>query len=299
MVIIPSWNGKEDTLECLRSLAQQSYQNLEIVVVDNGSKDGSVEAIQKRFPDVQLICNQENLGTVKAENQGMIYALELGVEYVGIVNNDTIFAPDFFQELVNAAETDDRVAVAGPKIYYYDEPDVIQAAGGYIGFTEVVSRSRGSGQRDHGQYEVPVDVDFIPSCGVLVRASVIREIGLLDPVYFAYFDETDWYWRMHKHGYLIRYVPTAKMWHKLARTTGSYSPQQCYALGVNAVVFMKKHALWYQWAKWFVFAVLSLPFVYVVRVFQGKGKSVLAKALGIWDGFHGVRVSAETFQRQW
>jgi GT2 family glycosyltransferase len=133
----------------------------------------------------------------------------------------------------------------------------------------------------------------------LVKALVVREVGLLDPVYFAYFDETDWCWRMRQRGYLIRYVPAAKMWHKVSRAAGGYSPQQCYALGVNAVRFMKKHARWHQWLKWFVFAVLSLPFLYIVRTLQGRQKSVWAKALGIWDGFRGVHITSETFRRQW
>jgi GT2 family glycosyltransferase len=299
VAVIPNWNGKEDTLECLGSLAKQSYQNLEIMVVDNGSRDGSAEAIRDQFPAVKLICNDDNLGIVVAENQGITYALEKGTDYIAILNNDTTFDPHMFRELVRVAETDEHVAVTGPKMYYYDEPDVIWTAGGTINFTEVVGKPRGYGQRDRGQYNASVNVDYIPSCAVLVKASVVREIGLLDPEYFAYFDETDWFIRMRQRGYFIRYVPTAQMWHKVSRTSGGYSPQGCYALGINAVVFMKKYARWYQWVKWFFFAVLSLPFLYVVRVFQGKGKSVWAKALGIRDGFRGIRVTAETFRRQW
>jgi len=176
---------------------------------------------------------------------------------------------------------------------------VIWAAGGLVNFTEVVGEMRGYNQKDRGQIDVLADVDYIPSCGLIAKASAVQEIGLLDPVYFAYFDDPDWCWRMRQRGYHIRYVPTARMWHKVSRTAGSYSPQACYALGINAVVFMKKHARWYQWVKWFAFAVLSLPFLYVVRAFQGKSKSVWAKALGIRDGFRGVRVTSETFQRQW
>ena len=116
---------------------------------------------------------------------------------------------------------------------------------------------------------------------------------------YPYFDDPDWCWRMRQHDYHTRYVPTATMWHKASRTAGSYSPSACYALGVNAVVFMQKYAHLPQWLKWFVYAVLSLPLLFIVRTFQGKGKSVWAKALGIWDGFHGVRVTAETFRRKW
>jgi GT2 family glycosyltransferase len=299
VAVVPNWNGKADTLECLQSLNQQSYKNLEIVIVDNGSQDGSVEAISAQFSAVTLICNQENLGTAVAENMGMTYALERDVDYIAILNNDTIFDPDMFHALVQVAEADERVAVAGPKMYYYDEPELLWAAGGIIDFTEVVCRMRGYNQEDRGQYDLPADVDYIPSCALLAKASAARKVGLLDPIYFAYFDDPDWCWRMHQHGYRIRYVPAARMWHKVSRTAGGYSPQGCYAMGVNAVIFMKKYARWYQWVKWFIFAVLSLPFLYVVRLFQGKAKSVWAKALGIRDGFRGIHVTAETFKRQW
>jgi GT2 family glycosyltransferase len=258
-----------------------------------------VEAIRQQFPAVTLICNQENLGTAVAENMGISYALDGGADYIGILNNDTVFEPDMVRELVRAVQADEKVAVAGPKVYYYGEPDLIWAAGGMVDFTEVVTTMRGYGQRDRRQFDAAADVDYIPSCGLLARASAVREVGLLDPVYFAYFDDPDWCWRLRRHGYRIRYVPQARMWHKVSRTAGGYSPRACYALGVNAVLFMKKYATWYQWGKWFVFAVLSLPFLYLVRAAEGKAQSVRAKALGIRDGFRGARVTAETFQRQW
>jgi GT2 family glycosyltransferase len=298
VAVIPNWNGKADILECLHNLTRQNYLNLEIVVVDNNSQDGSVEAIRSQFPNITLICNEINQGFISV-NRGINYALEQGAEYIGILNNDVIFHPEMFRELINAAESDEQIAVAGPKIYYYDEPEQIWAAGGIIDFSEVVVRMRGHNQKDQGQYDLPADVDYIPFCGVVAKARAVREVGLLDPTYFAYFDDPDWCLRMHQHGYRIRYVPTAQMWHKVSRTAGSYSPQGCYALGINAVVFMKKYAKWYQWVKWFVYAVLTLPFLYLVRTFQGKGKSALAKAQGIWDGFHGVRVTPETFLRNW
>ena len=299
VAVIPIWNRIAETLECLDSLSRQSCRNLKIVVVDNGSHDSSAEEIAARFPQVELICNPTNLGTVQAENMGMIYALEQEADYIAILNNDTIFDPNMITELIQAIEDDPSAAVAGPKVYYYDQPDLIWAAGGMINFTEVISRMRGYNQKDRGQFDVPADVDYIPSCALVVKASVVHEVGLLDPVYFAHFDDPDWCLRIRQRGYRIRYVPTAKIWHKVSRTAGSYSPQACYALGINAVVFMKKYARWHEWIKWFFYAVLSLPFLYVVRLFQGKGKSVLAKAMGIWDGFHGVRVTSETFQRNW
>jgi len=299
VAVIPNWNGKADTLECLRSLAQQNYQNLEIVVVDNGSQDESVMAIRKQFPEVTQFSNKENLGTAVAENIGMTYALEREADYIGILNNDTIFDPNMFRELVIAAEADEGVAITGPKVYYYDEPDVIWAAGGSINFTEVVSRMRGYNQKDRGQYDLPADVDYIPSCALLAKSSAVRKVGLLDPEYFSYFDDPDWCWRMRQQGYFIRYVPTAIMWHKVSKTAGNYSPQACYAMGINSVVFIRKYARWHQWAKWFAFAVLSLPILYIIRAFQGNAKSVWAKALGIRDGFRGVRVTSETFQQKW
>ena len=298
-VIVLNWNGKDDVIECLQSLEKQVYRTFEVVVVDNGSTDGSQAAIRQDFPAVTLIENIANLGFSEGNNVGIRYALEQGADYVLLLNNDTTVDEKLLTELVQAAESDDRIGAAGPKTYFYDAPQTLWAAGGLICFGVDAVRMRGWNRLDTGQYDDTLEVDYVPGCGLLAKAATIQDVGLLDPEYFAYYEDADWCLRTRQRGYSIHYVKTARMWHKASRTTGRYSPQSRYALGINSVVFVKKHASWHQWLKWFVLTAFSLPFLYTVRASQGMHKSVYAKARGIWDGFRGMRVTSETFQQQW
>ena len=300
-VVLLNWNGRDDTLACLDSLKLSDYPHLEIVVVDQGSQDGLGEVIRQRHPGVNLITNEENLGFTGGNNQGIRYGLENGADYIFLLNNDTVVDKQCISELVRVAGNNPAVAAVGPKIYLYHEPDRIWSVGGSVDFSENVGQMRGYGRIDRGQFDELAEVDFISGCAVMVPREVVEVVGLLSEEFYpAYYEDTDWGMRIRSAGYVNLVVPSARIWHKASASTGGdYNPTSKYLLGHHAVVFMRKYARWYQWVKWFIFAVLSLPFLYAVRAFQGQGKSVWAKALGIWDGLRGVRVTAETFQRQW
>src|SRR3989304_8553833 len=121
-VIVLSWNGKNDTLECLASLQQLTYPNARVVVVDNASSDGTCDAIRSAFPNIELIVNNSNLRFAGGNNVGIRRSLERGAKYVLVLNNDTVVDRDFLSRLVEAAESDKKIGVVGPKIYYYDKP---------------------------------------------------------------------------------------------------------------------------------------------------------------------------------
>lgn len=300
-VVLLNWNGRDDTLACLDSLKFSDYPNLEIVVVDQGSQDGLVEVLRQREPQVKLFANEENLGFTGGNNQGIRYGLENGADYILLLNNDTVVDRQCISELVRVAENNPAVAAVGPKIYLYREPDRIWSAGGIVDFRENVGQMRGYGRIDRGQFDELPEVDFISGCAVMVPREVVKVVGLLSEEFYPiYYEDTDWGMRIRAAGYVNLVVPSAKIWHKASMSMGGdYNPTSKYLMGHHAVVFMKKYATWYQWVKWFIFAVLSLPLLYTVRAFQGQGKSVWAKALGIWDGLRGVQVTAETFQRRW
>ena len=300
-VVLLNWNGRDDTLACLDSLERSDYPHLEIVVVDQGSQDGLVEVLRRREPHVKLLANEENLGFTGGNNQGIRYGLENGADYILLLNNDTVVDTQCISELVRVAGSNPAVAAVGPKIYLYHEPDRIWSVGGIVDFSENVGQMRGYGRIDRGQFDELAEVDFISGCAVMVHREVVEAVGLLSEEFYpAYYEDADWGVRIRTAGYVNLVVPSARIWHKASTSTGGdYNPTSKYLMGHHAVVFMKKYATWYQWVKWFIFAVLSLPFLYTVRGFQGQGRSVWAKALGIWDELRGVRVTSETFQRQW
>lgn len=119
IVVTLNWNRKEDTIECLKSLLELDYANYEIVVVDNGSMDGSAQAIRQSFPNITVIENKENLGYSLGMNTGIKYALEQGVKYVLIMNNDTVIDKGALTELVKVAESDPTIGFVTGKAYFY------------------------------------------------------------------------------------------------------------------------------------------------------------------------------------
>lgn len=295
--IVLNWNGLKDTLECITSIKQQTYPEFEPVIVDNGSTDGSVSAIRAAFPGMKVLANATNLGYAEGNNVGIRYACAEGADYLFLLNNDTILDPHLVEHLVTVAETDERIGAVGPKIFFASSPRLLWSAGGIVNYTETVCRMRGYRRLDHGQFERIEDVDYLSSCAILLRRRAVEEVGLLDVVFAPmYYEDADWCMRAHRQGFRVVYVPAGKVWHKVSVSGGGeYNLRERYLIGFNSVQFMRRYANVRGWLTFFVFAVLSLPALFIVRVFQRRGRAVLVKALGLWDGFRCMR--RDTFIR--
>jgi GT2 family glycosyltransferase len=238
--VILNTNRRADTLECLASLTAGTYQNNRILVLDNDSSDGSVAAIRSEFPSVEVIELRENLGYAGNNNVGIEAALKRGADWVFVLNEDTILAPDCLSQLIQAAESDPRIGIVGPMVYHHGEPDVIQSAGGRIGrYWE--SRHLGMNETDGNQFTQPLEVDWISGCGILVRRGVIAQIGAIDPRYFYYWEETEWCLRAGRAGWRVVHVPQAKMWHKGVQRDYRPSPTVTYYSTRNRLLTMAKH----------------------------------------------------------
>jgi len=239
-IIVLNWNGLNDTLDCLESLGQLDYQNYEAVVVDNGSVDGSVLVIRERFPGVTIIENGENLGYAGGNNVGLRYAMAQGADYALLLNNDTVVDPAFLRILVDAVEAEPAVGIAGPTICYHERPDVIWSAGGSIDWQRGSTRMVGLDERDEGQFGAePRTVDFVTGCAILVRRTVMEQVGLLDERFFAYYEETEWCVRVARAGYKILHVPLAQIWHKISPSAQADSPLVHYYMTRNRLLFLK------------------------------------------------------------
>jgi GT2 family glycosyltransferase len=253
VIIVLNWNGLADTLGCLESLARLDYADqvgaYEVVVVDNGSTDGSVQAIQAHFPRVPLIENGENLGYAGGNNVGLRYGLRQGADYALLLNNDTEVAPDFLRRLVDAAQADPQVSVAGPTICYYDQPEIIWSAGGAIDWRRGRTRMVGLNERDVGQFgNEPREVDFISGCAMLVRRVILEQVGLLDERFFAYYEEVEWCVRVRQAGSKIVHVPQARLWHKITPKARAASSSVHYYMTRNRLLFLRvTRAGWRAW----------------------------------------------------
>lgn len=243
LVIILNRNGKDDTLECLQSFKEIDYPNYEIVVVDNGSSDGSQRIIKEKFPYVELIENRENLGFSRGNNVAIRYALRKKVDYVLLLNNDTVVHRHLLKELVEVAEISTKIGIVGPKIYYYDNPKTIWFAGGLINLKRGTVRHIGKNENDIGQFDEVKEVDYVTGCALMIKREVIEKIGLLDEDYSPiYYEDTDWGIKAMKKGYKCVYVPKAKLWHKVSSTMGGeMSAPEMYLMTRNLILFVRKH----------------------------------------------------------
>ncbi len=233
-IVILNWNGKKDTLECLESLKNLEPGNfeLEIIVVDNASTDGSKMEINQRFPEVVLQENKENLGFAEGNNTGTRKALTRGVDYILILNNDTLADKNLLKELLDVLEKDKTIGMASPKIYFapgfeyhhdrYQDKErgkVLWYAGGGLDWQNMLATHRGVDEVDRGQYDKTEETDFATGCAMMVRREVFEKIGLFDAKYFLYWEDIDLCQRARKAGFKIFYVPRAVLSHKNASSS--------------------------------------------------------------------------------
>lgn len=241
-VIVLNWNGGAYIVECIESLQKLTYPNYEIIIVDNASIDGSPQLIKEKYPDVTLIQNETNLGFAEGNNVGIRYALGKGAGYIFLLNNDTIVDEGILGHLVGVAESDSTIGILGPKIYYYERPNEIWFAGGLIDWKTGLSIHIGKNYLDEGQFDEVKAVDYITGCALFVKAEVCQRVGLMDPRFFLYYEETDWCARTKRAGYKIVFVPQAKVWHRISVTTGGKkSALGYYYYARNKLLLAKNH----------------------------------------------------------
>ena len=287
--VILNWNRKDVLLQCLKAVEALEYPVYEIIVVDNASDDGSVEAVKENYPDVKLIENDKNYGAIGGKNIGLRRALDSPVDYIYMVDNDIIGAKDSLTKLIKVADSDPQVGMVGAMMYDLSKPDIILSAGGTIDYTQNVSRGRGDTQKDEGQFNNIEPVDYLWGGALLARKRVLEEVGLFDPGYVGYwFEDTDLSVRVRKAGYKIIFNPYAKVWHKPHATVEQFSFRKKYLATRNAVRFMKKHASFYGWIKYLFFVIGGLPYALVRDLCRGRGvQGAWGKAKGLFDGIFG------------
>ncbi len=230
--IVVNWNGKDLLHSCLLSLAGQTYRELEVVVVDNGSSDGSVEMVKGEFPRVRLKENETNLGFARPNNQGIAEATG---EVFFLINNDAEAEPDCLAKLVSALERDPKAGMAAPKILEYSERRTIDSVGGLFIYPDGMSRGRGRGEEDRGQYDSLREVLLPSACACLYRRAMVEEVGNFDEDFYAYCEDTDLGLRGRLAGWKAVSVPEAVVRHKYSKTGGRYSPLKAFLVERNHI----------------------------------------------------------------
>jgi hypothetical protein len=278
-IVITTYNKKRDVLKCVRSLKELNYQNYEIIVVDNGSTDGTSEAIRQDFPDVKLITGDKNLGVTGGQNLGIKHS---NGEYIFFFDHDLIASRNILSELVVVMQGDSDIGLAGPIIYYYGDPNRVWAAGTSIDLTTGKVSFNAVGQTDRGQFFRAMEVQVLPI--YMVRREVFNRIGLFDDIYFLVYEDTDFCIRAKRAGYRIVCVPEAKVWHMVPldrRTDEIKLMSRTYYIARNRIIFMRKHA---KPLNYVAFALLFLPIYLVYYSLKALAFKRMNSLLGYWRG---------------
>jgi hypothetical protein len=243
IVVVLNWNGRQDTLDCLESLKGVDYPNWNVLVVDNGSEDGSVEAIRNGHPGISIIEIERNLGFAGGNNRGIQEALRRDAEFVLVLNNDTIVASDLLEKLARSASEHPGAAALGATIYYLADPTRLWYAGARWRRDKAEFEHIGQDNVESGMELAQVrETEYVCGCAMFLRASALRRVGLFDPTFFLLFEETDWCFRARQSGYRCLVVPDAKVWHKVSRSFGGRdSPLYEYFYIRNSLLWAKRY----------------------------------------------------------
>lgn len=216
-VIIPHWNGRQHLDDCLTSLRQQTFVSHEVILVDNGSTDGSQDYIRQNFPEVRLVELNENRGFTGACNAG--YASSQG-EFICLLNNDTEADPHWLETIVDTFERYPQAGSVASKMLLFDRRDHFHTAGDFYRVNGLPG-NRGVWQADRGQYDREEPV--FSACGgaAAYRRAMVDEIGFLDDAFFFSCEDVDLAWRAHLAGWNVLYAPGAVVYHKLKASGGS------------------------------------------------------------------------------
>jgi hypothetical protein len=243
-VVVLCFNARRDTLACLESLERLRWKRLTMVVVDNGSTDGTSDAVRQRFPAATLVRRPENLGFAEGNNVGLRAAFDAGADYALLLNNDTIADERLVTALVAEAEARPDAGALCPMIYYLDPPDRIWYAGARFDPRRVHNgRHTGYGDRDEGQYHVTREIGRATGAAMLVPRGVVEEVGYLDGRLFLQVEDVEWSLRMRAAGYRILFVPAGKVWHRVSVATGGeHAPDSAYYEMRNTLEVCSRHA---------------------------------------------------------
>jgi GT2 family glycosyltransferase len=259
-VIIVNWNGKKDTLECLESFKKVCFSTYELIVVDNGSSDDSAEEIRKFFPEITLLKTGENLGFSGGNNVGIHYALTTRAEAILLLNNDTVVDAELLRAFEGGFHSDPRIGILGAKIYLFDAPEHFDHFGG--NWNRKKANFDLMGHRlpdDKVTWEDAKEIDYVCGCALMARRAVFEKVGLLEPRFFLYWEESDFCYRAKKNGFKIMTCPRAKVWHKVGASIKAKSSAH-YFWWRNRLLWIERNCSF--WEKVRLLVTLLLPEIF-------------------------------------
>jgi GT2 family glycosyltransferase len=256
-IITINFNNADVTCEMLHSVNNLTYKNIEVIVVDNASKEDPTNKILNVYPAAKVIRSSKNLGFAGGNNLGIKAAKG---EYYFFVNNDTEMTATLIESLLGIFETYTDAGVVSPKFHYYFAPGTIEFAG-YHSVNIFNGRNTMIGCRtiDNGQYDTISTTHYAHGGAMMVPASVVKEVGMMPEVYFLYYEEFDWCEQIKRKGYKIYYQPNALIYHKESMSVGKKSTLKTFYLNRNRILFMRRNVKslpFFVFAMYFTFITL-------------------------------------------
>lgn len=301
-VIIINWNLAADTIECIDSLIAAGFFPEHIIVVDNGSSDNSVALFRKTYGDtIHILESSTNLGFSGGNNFALRYALGLEANWILFVNNDTVVATSFFEELNYAVTEQPDWSLISPLILYYQTngcqrnflgspSGVIWSLGDVRVWGTFVTRGLLRNQTVPQEVRPYIEVDFLTACCLLVRVDVFKQIGMFDLDYFMYGEDVDFCWRAKQAGFRLGCATRARMWHKVSRSTGLNHPVSRYWRTSNQIRFYRRYAIGLQKLVVFCFTLVQLGKTMLGDVVAGRFGIALVVLRSWFDGWFRLQI---------
>lgn len=236
-IVTVNYNGYKDTCELIDTIPFN--EDMEVIVVDNGSHENEASMLQTKYPHIKAIRSDQNLGFAGGNNLGIKAAKG---EYLYLVNNDTVF--NFFnpEVLIKRLYNSTRIGMVCPKIRFAWDNNPIQFAG-YTSLSSITVRNRaiGFGEEDKGQYDTPHQTPYAHGAAMMLKREVIDKVGLMPECFFLYYEELDWSMMITRAGYEIWYDPASTIYHKESQSTGQNSPLRTYFITRNRLLLVKRN----------------------------------------------------------
>jgi GT2 family glycosyltransferase len=297
IAITVNWNRMNDTLECIDSLVRSGVDPSYIIMVDNGSTDGSVKAVLEATPSVDIMRMGENLGYIRGANRGISRALQRGAQMILLINNDATVDAGALKELLDAAKRHPIAGILGPKILYYGE-DIIWFAGGVFNRRWGFSTHPGMDKKDDGD-DQESRVDFVTGCVMLVRREVFDEVGVFDESLWMYAEDLDFCLKASSRGWESWYIPSAVAHHKVSASSGVkgsnvMTPMRSYYYARNMMVLVHRLPLGKgAFTRHLGQLTIRLPYYSSLIVLQGVKGGLMAYVKGLIDGFKWILRNGE------
>ena len=240
-ILLVNWNGKEDTLRSLSSLKQIKAPEFEVVIIDNGSTDGSQEAIRQEFPGYTLIETGENRGFAGGNNVGIAYGMERDFTHFLLLNNDTIVDPEILESFLKEFELHPEAGILGGKIYLMGDPKRLDHLGWIWNAKRLAFDFVGYRALDGEKWEQSLGLDYACGACLMIRREVFETIGVFDPRFFLFWEEADLCFRAKRAGFAVRTCPSAKLWHKVSASFTGGKPHAAYFVWRNRLLWIERN----------------------------------------------------------